>query len=299
MWQQPKFDEHQFVRRGKMVSSESRLAFADIKNMHICKSKVKQERRLATPEWAMHDTLLRSRVLDYLERRFYLKRNEGLSDADRLARVDAESKRRLPAMRQRLNSMQKRYHEDSKASVAADAAYLRRLSIEVQNKDTEIVMIQRGISAIVFSAVYKYYRLGWNSSQIANDLQLRPPMIRIWLYRLNRLYSMTYRPRRVSLWPAERLKKMFMLRASGLSWKACAAQLSCCTHSAIDQWNVAFGRLRAGKVERSGRPKKWDADTMREVYELLDLGWNRRLVALQMKYPYHQLAWAIRTHPRA
>jgi hypothetical protein len=47
--------------------------------------------------------------------------------------------------------------------------------------------MERGLTALMLSVAYYYYRLCWNSVSIAEELGLKPRMIRVWLWRMNAL----------------------------------------------------------------------------------------------------------------
>jgi hypothetical protein len=184
-WTLPAFDEYAFEgNRPKAVSPATRLSFQDFDGMHIQKRRKQQVRRLPTPDWAKNDVSMRALVLEALEARLYLRDSRG-TDLERMARVDQEARNRLPAKRAQLEGMLRRYNEAGAAGASAER--LRKIAIEVQNVDSEIMMIERGLTALMLAVVYYYYRLGWNSVSVAEELGVKPPMVRIWLYRLNSL----------------------------------------------------------------------------------------------------------------
>jgi hypothetical protein len=41
---------------------------------------------------------------------------------------------------------------------------LEALEVEIQNQDTQIILIERGVIAVMTAAVYCSYRLGWESA---------------------------------------------------------------------------------------------------------------------------------------
>jgi hypothetical protein len=51
----------------------------------------------------------------------------------------------------------------------------------------QISLVFRGLPAIMSAVVYCYYRLGWDSTTIAEEFGIKPPHVRIVLYRLNQL----------------------------------------------------------------------------------------------------------------
>jgi hypothetical protein len=249
----PAFDKHQFVKRSKNVSKETRLAFNDIQNMHVERRQRQQERRLPTPEWVMKDDTLRDVVLKALEGRMYIRNSSG-TDAERMARIEAESHKRIPKMKEVLAGLANRYSELSKKN--APESTLNRLATEIQNKDTEICMAQRGITALMLAAVYNYYRLGWNSTEIADELQIKPPMIRIWLYRLNKVHRGEVRANysiqrgKSTNWTGKKLTTLFVLRATGHTFEECAKIFCMKSISIMAVWRRYFGSLNGGCTER-------------------------------------------------
>lgn len=181
---QPQYDQHQFVRvRTRAVEAHvtadgfetTGISFQDYDRMHRV-STGSAPRRNGIPEWANSDESLRERVLDMLERRLYLRSHKGMTNAQRLERIDATAKAGIPALKEALAERVRRYSE----------APTPRLEIQIQNFDSDIVLRQRGIASVMIAVVYKSYRLGWNSTQVANDLLIKAPTIRLWLWRLNR-----------------------------------------------------------------------------------------------------------------
>src|SRR5882762_2312328 len=176
----PAFDRNQFVKRAKAVSQETGISFNDFSNgMHVYRREKSRFRRLETPEWAMNQSKMREVILGFLERRYYLWKSSD-SYAERLARVDKEAKRRAALLVPKLKVLQAEYTDLAKDK-RTNPEYLRRVGIEVQNFDTQIVLARRGIAAVMTAVVYYYYHNGWASTQIANELGVKPPCVREWL----------------------------------------------------------------------------------------------------------------------
>jgi hypothetical protein len=262
-WNEPKFDLHQFAgRRWKMSTAETHLSFQDIRSMRVQRHGVKHTRRLETPAWAMNDEALRERVLLYLESRLYLSKGKAVvgDHLTRLKAINEEAKRRLPMMREALERRVRSYNAEAKAGASEDR--LRKLEVEVANRDSEICIYERGLPAVVVAVVYNYYRRGWDSTAIANEFGVKPPMVRIWMYRLNSFDKNGIGCRPVIApenckrfqWAPEKLKALFMLRARGLTYAQCAKLLNSSSASVAKQWRTAFGDLKVGRPKR-GRPR--------------------------------------------
>jgi hypothetical protein len=228
-WTKPKFDKHAFAgRRTKAVSAtktktgwdSTGISFADFGSMHVHRREKVQERRLPTPNWAIRDDLLRRLIVVYLEERFYVKPNEVLTLVERLKIAKAAAEHYCPMKRQLLEEWLEDYHSlcvhgrkdltDDEAialfvslrsvkgqlPLDADVArtYLARkkihdLEIQIQNIDTDIVLTERGHAEVIAAIVYLYYRLGWDSVAVAEQLQLKSPHVRQVLARLHHTWS--------------------------------------------------------------------------------------------------------------
>ena len=211
---------------------------------------MKQVRRLPDPLWVMDDARMKDVVLSYLERMFYVRHTEDLAHDERIVLINAATKRQLVFLERKLDDLLKRYNEDSKTG---SKEYLRRLHIEIQNMDSRIVILRRGIVAVMFAAVHYYYKLGWNSVVVAEELGMKAPAVRMWMFRLNHLAdgvedsSKKWRGRdnaRIGRsWPRERLQKLFVLRMKGLTFTQCSKVLGVNATSLGQVWINVFGDL--------------------------------------------------------
>jgi len=111
----------------------------------------------------------------------YIRERTG-TDAQRSLRIDAAAKRVLLHKEAQLVRLQAAYNKLATTTAEEDLAGLRT---QVQNVDTEICLLRRGLLAAVIAVVYSYYRLGWNSTAIANQFGMKSPMVRMWLYGLH------------------------------------------------------------------------------------------------------------------
>lgn len=204
----------------------------------------------------MNDDRMKDVVLTFLERRIYLKRNESLSHADRISRIKDETKRHIQMKEATLELLLKRFNEGS--NVAAAEEYLTGLKTEIQIVDSDIVLMKRGIVAVAFAVVHYYYKLGWNSSQIAEELGIKPPCVRVWLYRLCHQAAGTqdqsknrkgaYNSLGVK-WPAHLLQSLFVLRAQGKNLSECSRLMHISRTTLVAAWKNCFGKLTVGKAK--------------------------------------------------
>ncbi len=272
MFGTPKFDQNAFqFKRAKAVSKKTGIAFSDFGAMHIERRKVQQERRLPAPAWAMSDVSLREVVLRYCEDRLYIRNHSG-TDAERMARISAEATRRLPRMQEVLHKMLLRYGKE--ASEGQPSEKLDRLQTEIQNRDSEVMLFKRGLAAAVVSAVYKYYRNGWDSVQIAEELGLTSPMVRQWLRRLN----ITAGVQGDSTWATpENLQRLFQLRISGHTFPQCSKVLGISVANVQEHWHRVFGELKVrppkkvrehGKLTRLCKARIWTPERVEHLANL-------------------------------
>lgn len=212
----PKFDKYQFGgRRAKPASADSGLAFYDFGRMHVQRRERTAERRLETPKWAVNDLWLRELLVVYLEQRFYVTPKPRSSYIRRLKIAGRAAKRYAPRKRadlrewiqdykivseQGFDTMSDDEALDKAASlkenagqyfITADIARaclkkkkLHDLDIQIQNVDTDLVLTERGHAQMIAGIVYYFYRLGWDSVGVAEQLGLKPPHIRQVLFRL-------------------------------------------------------------------------------------------------------------------
>ncbi len=245
----PCFDRHQFAGRpSRAVAATLRhdgtydtpgIAFADLSSMHVQRTVKQQIRRLPTPEWAKTNEGMRNIVLRALESRYYIRDVSG-TDGERIKRIDSVARAGVPRLRVKLERLLRRYHE--LATNGASEEKKCGVAIEVGNLDTQIMMAERGVTALVCSALYLYFRLGWDSVSVAEQLGLKSPQIRIWFYRIHRLANGERRQRtqrsnitpsscqreRRRKWTPERVDQLRRLRDQDkLPWSAVARMMGC------------------------------------------------------------------------
>jgi len=171
------------------------------------------------PEWPQNDETVREVVCRYLERRFFMLLATDLPYKERIAKIEATAKFRSKGTAATLDDLMKRYETGFVCEK------------EVQNIDSRLVVERRGLSALVTAIVYYKYRLGDTSPEIYAKTGIKPPAVRILLWRLNKVYRdmQSGRPRRKynvlpsagrkCQWTRDRLQKLWMLRATGHTWK--------------------------------------------------------------------------------
>lgn len=227
-WVPPSFDRFQFAgKRTKAVSARKTrtgwdttgISFGDLQvSMHVHRRERVQERRLCTPKWAVRDEWFRELLVTYLEERFYIRSHHGLTLVERLARARNAAIEDAPAKLETLHDMRRQYRalrESENKDMSDDAALLNwaechkgqqtfdpdyarhwlaqkklyDLEIQMQNIDTDLVLTDRGHAEVVNAIVYLYYRLGWDSVTVAEQLRLKPPHVRQVLARLHATWT--------------------------------------------------------------------------------------------------------------
>lgn len=203
-------------RGTRAVSAESRISFQDYGRMHIQRRVRAQERRLPTPKWAVTDELLRILLVTYLEERFYCHPPAGADLSLRLAIARQAAINYAPRKRELLDSWLDDYYRISHTNfgeiddeqvielfislkevngqlpINAEIARnyltkkkLKNLEVQIQNLDTDLVLTSKGHAEMIAAIVYLYYRLGWDSVTVAEELGLKSPHVRQVLARLH------------------------------------------------------------------------------------------------------------------
>src|SRR5260370_2681769 len=225
MWNEPKLDLHAFAtRRAKAISAtktkegwdKTGICFGEFSLMHGERRKHTQERRLPTPEWALNDEGTRGIVLRFCEGYVGIRKGSG-TDAERMQAIREKAKAILPNKEAQLEIALRQFHE---LNGAQPEVTHRDFSIQVQNRDTQVQVLRRGLPEIATSVVYLYYRLGWNSVAVAEQLKIKAPAAREWLYRMNK-YARGEQPRAyrrvmpATPWPTDKMPQLFVMRLMG------------------------------------------------------------------------------------
>lgn len=232
----PRFDKFQFAgRRAKATSADSGLAFSDFERMHVHRRERTAERRLCTPKWALFDPWLQELLVTYLEQRFYLEADRNATLIERRNAAAAAAERSAPAKQKWMHEQIRNYKgiaelglfrdpktgelvnltDDEVLDRCADQckgqqvmyadfgrAWLSKkslhdLEIQIQNVDTDLVLTARGHAEMIGAVVYLFYRLGWDSVGVAEQLGLKPPHVRQVLARLHATWEETLEQRYV------------------------------------------------------------------------------------------------------
>lgn len=217
---QAHFDDYQFATESLPIRVEyaglgefrtNGIGFNEYYRMQTHTRKLSKMRRLETPSWALNDSLLRKVLVHYLESRAFsrkacaeINKTFGADAAlaresldlrkvedrlqyekietrfwlQRLQKAEAKLVRRRPQLSAKMDRMCAEY---VRAKNAGDVKRCEQLQNIIRGMDTQL----RTTVAHVIGMCTKYYRLGMDSFQIAEELELRSPQVRQVLRRLN------------------------------------------------------------------------------------------------------------------
>jgi hypothetical protein len=139
------------------------------------------------PPWAISDELLRGLLTLFWENRAagQAKRESGWPNgdaSDRLRAAQQKLEKSIPGLE---TALKRACHEFVQC---ADPARKQVLMREVQNFDTQLVLIRRG-PGVILRLIYGYYRRGLSSSECGAELRLKPQHCRQLLRRLHLFFA--------------------------------------------------------------------------------------------------------------
>jgi hypothetical protein len=147
----------------------------------------------------------------------------------------------------------------------------------MQNRDSEVVMLQRGIAALVLAAMVFYFRLGWNSVTVAEELGLHAPAIRMLTYRIRHLADGQKvpwrRPKPVKSWSNFEIGKLKFLLANGMTADQCAVELNLAVATVLSMCKEHFPKFAYTGRKRK---RKWSPERVKELRRLLTGGLSAR-----------------------
>jgi hypothetical protein len=285
-WGEPSYDQHAFAsHRVKAVAATptahegwntTGISFADFSNgMHVHRRKHTQERRLPCPPWSQNDVETRAAVLHYCEGYLNLRDHSG-DDATRMQRIRDRVKVVLPMRERHLEIMLKQYHEHGAQPGTRDFA------VQVQNRDRQVFILRKGLPEVITAVVYLYYRLGWNSVAVAEQLGLTSCGVREILWRLNKRMKGEKVPfgklrLPTTPWPKEMARKLFVSRLLGRSFTELTEEFGCSASSLMARWKAEFGPLNVRQIKRNAlRPRKhsgrWTDEALRRLFVMRACG---------------------------
>jgi hypothetical protein len=160
------------------------LSFNDYSRMQTETHKLFAGRRKAVPVWAVNDSDLQRVLVEYLESRAYYKaRSQSGTLRERIAQAEKRIAARALKTSRSLDALCARYIELQRSG--GDARELAKLECAIKGLDT-VLIISRSPAPIAAAIIYKYFRLGYKSTQIASDLGLHSPGVRQMLLRIHK-----------------------------------------------------------------------------------------------------------------
>lgn len=167
------------------------LSFGDYQRAHVEQRKSSfSNRRLAVPDWALKSETIGVVFISYLERRAHnllkLDALKCLSLKERFHLADVLLKQRAQKLEKRLDKLCVSFCEVRKLEQTPERLkLLARLQRSIQQIDMQII-VERRAPEIVTAIIWKYFREGLNSVDVAAALGLHPPAVRQIVYRIMR-----------------------------------------------------------------------------------------------------------------
>ena len=202
------------------------IDFGDYSRMTTSERKCFSGRRTTVPLWAVNNHDLQRVLVAYLDRRAYGARNKFSEGTflERLMRAERQLAERAPRTQRQLDKLCGRYVELRRNGGAPKE--LATLQRAINGLDTQLI-INRAPARIAAAVVYKFFRQGLKSTQIAADLGLHSPGVRQMLFRIQKVATaLGYpEPERITSYPREP-KSINRSLAMKVSWakKKAAAQ---------------------------------------------------------------------------
>ncbi len=143
--------------------------------------RVNNSFRESSPSWTLNDKPLRAVLVRYVESRAgFVKPNIG-SEVERMQRAQAKLQQLRPEKEAVLTRLARIYVRMKNSG--ADKSALQQHAIQIENLDTQLLITEK-IAAKALMIVNLYYRVGMNSVEVGQEVNLKPPHIRIILFRL-------------------------------------------------------------------------------------------------------------------
>lgn len=186
----PKFPvSAKFVADGEVETPG--IAFEDYRTMSTQEFKLEPSRRLEAPEWALNDALLRKVLVRFIEARAGFNYSRSGTEQERLQLAMQKIAAQRPARIAVLKGLCAKYVALKQRGYYPE--YLRKLAQEIESWDT-VLRFDSNIAAIVIGVVHAYYRRGLDSVDVAEEFNMKPPHVRMILWRLRRCWERINNP---------------------------------------------------------------------------------------------------------
>jgi len=172
------FDGEEFTSTG--------IGFDDYSRMQTTQHKQSGERRLGTPSWAINFSELQILLARFFEKRAGILIPGDGSPRERIAVAQAKlmkyAETRIPV----LEKLCREYTELRKTN--SDPERAKILLMEIEGIDTYIRICRSG-PGVVARMVFLYYRTALDSVGVAQEVGVRPPLVRQTMYRLTNVWQ--------------------------------------------------------------------------------------------------------------
>jgi hypothetical protein len=200
------FDQHIFANRHQMPTSavycrqddgtlaytSTGISYDNYQRMSTHQRKPAGFRSNAVPQWCLQPERLRDVIVTAMVKRAFMnkyavKMLEPLTPLERLrcaqAQLASHGRNQLVAQIGRLCEQYVSIKNLPPSAVRTEL--LRDYEIEIENCDTRLRMIERQ-AEFYCGVVYYYWHCGRPSPQVAAALKVKPPLVRVTLWRLQK-----------------------------------------------------------------------------------------------------------------
>jgi hypothetical protein len=188
-----RFDRFQFDGKcPKAISAKTCIAFSDFVFMGVQRRSRAAHRKLGVPAWVVEDKQFREVILLHAERRLHIHPPEDAAHDERMFAIRQKEKATAASLARQLNQFIEKIEAKDPDAPG---------EIQVRNLDRQLVVYGRGILEVSTAVAYKSYRLGADSPEVAEELQMSPCGVRQMLRRLNnaaKVLSGELPPRRIT-----------------------------------------------------------------------------------------------------
>jgi hypothetical protein len=161
------------------------IGFDDYSRMHTKVHKLAGQRRLDTPTWVMRKEMMANVIAHYCLNRAGVRYHIIGTPEEKLKLAKLHTVRRREKMVVVIDSLCRRYVA-AKSKTPCDYREVRRLEIEIENSDTALLVLDKE-AEIAAGVLYHYYHRHADSPAVAQALGIKPPHVRVMIWRLRRV----------------------------------------------------------------------------------------------------------------
>jgi hypothetical protein len=158
------------------------LSYEDFDSFHVrTPAPEKRGRRMDTPPWVNDKNKLLDVLTRFYENRANVAADPTKSIQERLQHADAVWQSKMEKQSAVLDRLCHEFVELKKSGT--DPKRLQALRIHIESLDSALMFARRGPGAVA-SVLYGYYRRNLNSSELAEELHMKPNAVRQLVFRL-------------------------------------------------------------------------------------------------------------------